>query len=694
MPDMLFELGCEELPATFVEKSQAQLAGLIAKGLGEANLSHGPVQTYATPRRLIVSISDIPSKQLDQSKDIRGPGLKGAYGPDGAPTPALQGFCKSQGVDLADVRTEGDYVWVTKHVPGIDTDDVLAQILPAAVRAMTFDKTMRWGASRMRFVRPIRWIVALFDSKIIKFDIEGVPSGNVSRGHRFHPSGPFEVTNLDSLLSSLRERNVEPDAKVRRQSILSQIQEVTTGFPSVSEELLDENVYLTEWPTAHEAEFREEFLVLPDSVLITAMAKHERFFPVRSSDSTLTNRFISVRNGGQEATVRAGNEWVLNARFNDAKFFFDEDSRLSIDEFLQKTNNISFHEKLGTVLSRTKRLESLSREIAKSFDLSAEEIANCQKAGLYCKADLSTGLVSELASLQGVIGGEYAKKAGFADEICFAIAHQYNSDRVVSGDQPRDRAALIVQNADQLDKLAGYLGINLIPTGSSDPYGLRKAATILIENAWKWKGFLNGYQGAFDLAIKAYSDQGVLLDSKLAVQSLAEIFVGRYRALMHSTRYDILEAAILEGNLTAVFNPRQVQFRADALAEVASRTDWIQTAVRPINIVDAARKKGINFPEVDLAAITSADLDSESGASLAKVAATAKITAITAIKNEEPEQLLGALATLQTPINAFFDSTMVMIEDEKIRNARLGMLSGVAEVLLLAGDWSKLVIES
>ncbi len=683
MPELLLELGVEELPASFVERAFGQLRDEICRRLTEAHLTHGETDALGTPRRLIIRVQDVAPQQPDRSEENRGPALKSAYDADGNPTKALEGFCRGQGVTIESLRKDDMYVWATKHIAGRPTSEVLAEILPASIRALTFDKSMRWGANRMRFARPILWILAAFDGAHVPFSIETVSSGLKSRGHRFNAPEEFEASTSDSLLAELRSRQVEPDPKVRRDLIIRQANAVATGTPEMSDALIDENVYLTEWPQALEGEFKADFMVLPEPVLITAMAKHERFFPVRGTDGKLTNRFISIRNGGQEATVRSGNAWVLNARFNDAKFFFDEDQNSTLDDFLAKTERMLFQEKLGSVRQRADRLSALAAWIWDWTGGHASGRADVAKAGLYLKADLSSGLVSELSSLQGVIGGEYARSAGMSDAVCDAIATQYAPDRAKS-----DVARCAIA-ADQLDKLAGYLGLGLAPTGSSDPYGLRRAVTVLIDLALGWPGLNRSWLGALAQAMEFYAGQGHALDREKAEVSLAEIFVGRYKALMPEARYDLLEAAVRADDREALSNPRAVRLRLLALQELSADHAFVQTATRPLNIVAAAEKKGVVVSlQLELDA-----LDSAEGTALANALSQSEPPLMKAIQAEDPAGMTAALRGLSAPINAFFDSTMVMVDDARVRDSRLALLKQAGQQLLHAGDWTLVVVE-
>jgi len=690
MPELLFELGCEELPATAVRRAYADLLKGLTDLFQEAGILGSAGQAYGTPRRLIVSFPDLLETQPDVTKEQRGPALKAAFGPDGAPSNALLGFCRSQGIQVEDLRRDDQYVWVTKIVKGRPTNELLAELLPKAVRALTFDKTMRWGANRMRFARPIRWILAVFDGQTVSFDIEGVPSSNESRGHRFYAPEPFAVTTLSGLIQGLRDRKVEPNAEIRKNAILAQANVVADGLPDLPDALVEENTFLTEWPTAIQGAFRDEFLNLPTAVLVTAMAKHEKMFPVRDEDGKITRNFVFVRNSGEDDSVRKGCEWVLNARFNDAKFFFDEDAKYSMDDFLERTKAIVFQEKLGTVHQRTDRLSALAPKCALATGADEKEMALAAQAGLYSKADLSTGLVGELTSLQGVIGGVYARREGFPDAVIRAISTQYDPSKNANPACEGARTAARLVVADQLDKLAGYLGLGLEPSGSSDPYALRRAANILIESAWNWPSPVPGYGFLFDFALHLYGSQGVTLNVDAARGAVRNVFASRYPALLPDVRYDALESALIDPAGEEPLNPRAVKFRCGVLTELFADAEFVQTATRPLNIVISARKKGIEFGQVNpLSLLEHSALESADGLALFETLAEQTEPLTAAAAREDAAAVVGYVRNLADPINRFFENTMVMADQPEVRYARLTLMNACAQQLLVAGDFSK-----
>lgn len=691
MPEMLLEVGCEELPANMVRRACAQLRDAICAGLEAAGLQGGDASALATPRRLIVAVRDVPERQPDRRERHRGPSIQAAFGPDGAPTAALNGFCKRHGLQPDDVVQEGEYVWADVTVTGRPAVEVLAELLPGAIRGLSFDQTMRWGEGRMRFARPIRWILAAYDGGRVPFEIEGIASGLCSRGHRFIAPETFEARTLDELVEGLRARSVEPDPAVREGRIRSGAGGVAEGTPALSDSLVEENVNLTEWPTVIFGQFRPEFLKLPEPVLVTAMAKHERFFPVYSPNGQLANWFVSVINAGNPDVVRQGNAWVLNARFNDAKFFFDEDSKHTLDWFLERTSGILFHERLGTIRARADRLAALAETVALGSEIEGadteEEARLARQAGLYCKADLASGLVSELPSLQGVIGGDYARRDGFPEPVCWAIASHYDLSQSAAGESVGARTAIRVLMADQIDLLAGFLSVGMLPTGSSDPFGLRRACSLLIEAAWRWPGRLPSYAGWFEAARSLYGSEGSV------VGPAAQLFAQRYQTMLEGFEGDVIRAATIEQEPNMALDPQAVRLRAQVLQSMRGEYALVQTCTRPLNILRAAIEKRLYQPLPDaLAAVREHDLESETARELLRVLWDAQPRAERAAHELDAPALARVAHELAEPINRFFDATMVMDENERVRGARLTLVDATASVLLLAGDWNQIVL--
>lgn len=691
MPQLLLEVGCEELPAHSVRQAAEELLRLVrevveSEGLASETLAG---RWAATPRRLLACLDGVAARQPDRHVERRGPSKSAAFDAGGNPTKALEGFCRSVGVAPAEVEVRDNYVWASKLEEGKPASAVLSLGLAAVLRQIPFEKTMRWGAGRMRFARPIRWIVALLDGEVIEFEVEGVVASCFSHGHRFLSPEPFEVRNWDELIVGLRERFVEPEPERRRDHIVAGTSEVSGGRPLMSEELVEENVYLTEWPTAIAGEFREEFLSLPRPVLIAAMAHYQRFFPVESRPGELTNRFVSISNGGDEETIRKGNEWVLNARFNDAKFFYDEDRRYTLDDFLFRTERIVFQEKLGTVRQRAGRIARVAALLAGEAGLSSAAIEAARRAGLYAKADLSTGLVSELPSLQGQIGAEYARREGVPASICRAIERHYAPD-LTSPDEG-DRLATLVMCADQSDRLAGYLGIGEVPSGSKDPFALRRSVALLVEAQIAWPFAQEGIGEWVVIAGEGYREQEIeIRDASTLRAGVKEILRGRYEHLFSSLPHDALEAA-----WSVAWDEPSYRFaeRVQFLASVAGDVEFIRLAKRAGNIVSAACKKGILVPGTREDAKVRIDLfESEAEVVLYEQTQRAE-EEMDALPADAFAQRTEVLRSLKPSIETFFDDVMVMTDDVERRDNRLALLSRIDLLAKSVADFSRFVIE-
>lgn len=681
--EFLFELGCEELPAAFVEKAVRDLAESFTSRLREA-FPDKPVpdpQTGATPRRLIVAFTGLPQRQEDSTKEVRGPALAAAFDDAGNPKPPLLGFCRSQGADVSTVEKRDGYAWVTKQINGKATEEILAEIIPAAVLGLSFEKSMRWGTSRTRFARPIRWVLALFNEKTIATEIVGISASNESHGHRFYSPGAFEVNSFASLMEGLRSRFVEPDPERRREGILNQIQSKVGPGAEITGDLLDENVFLTEWPTPVVGEFNSEFLDLPRPVLVTAMAKHERMFPVAGESGALKNQFIFVRNSGDDQSVASGAQWVLNARLQDAQFFFEADRKHDMAFYLEETQKIAFQAKLGSVRQRADRLGRLTNKIAELTGADSFELQVASQAGLYAKADLSTGLVSEMSSLQGIVGGEYGRLEGFPDEVCQAISSQYDLNRITGTSTSAERTALRLILADALDKLAGYLSIGLAPSGSSDPFALRRAATFCIEVAWRWGVGFPDLGELFELAHAGYRSQD-LVESGVPTALFSEVISGRYDSLLPNYRYDLRAAAGVE----PLF-PRRIHVRYRALEALVQNPEFLAASLRPLNLLNGARK---SQAEIALN-VNERSFTTEVELKLLRTVEETIPLASSALSREEPLELAQALLGITKPINEFFDQTMVMVDDLRLRADRLGLLARTASLLMTAGDFTQIV---
>lgn len=691
MPELLIEIGCEELPAHSIERALAHFVKDMESSLKQADLweESCEIKTACTPRRLIASFSNIKKAQPDKTEQKRGPSEKSAYEENGSPTPALQGFCKSVGVALQEAELRQGYVWVSVHVKGKPAQEIVGDLICHAIRSIPFSKTMRWGGGKMRFARPIRWLVAVFDGKDLEFELETLRSGNVSRGHRFLCPEEFTVSSYKDLIEGLRKRNVEPIPFERENIIRESYKKLSGNDASAFGDLVYENVFLTEYPVAIEGKLKEEFLFLPEEILVTAMAKHERFFPIYQNGK-ITNRFVSITNGGDPETIRKGNEWVLNARYNDAKFFYDEDSRHSLDEFLEKTKGIVFQEKLGTIYQRSERLARLAAHFAEAFGFTSAESMDCEKSARLCKADLSTGLVSELPAMQGIVGGLYAKREGYSEFIAEAIYHHYKVQETAN--TPGKRAANLLHAVDCADRVAGFLGIGEIPKGSSDPYGLRGATGRLVELQLLEIKPAVSICNMLEKSAEFYSGQNIQIQpTENWMNDFKEMLFSRYELAFAHYRYDLREAV---WNIHWDKPTWEFAMRLQALHNKQDDIPFFRTGKRPANIVSSAIKKGWKVPEnITVEEIDRGlfEHDSERALFSATIEANSEIERFH--KSKDFMRIIESLEKLQQPISDFFDSVMVMVEDESYRNNRLQLLAWLDSLFKTIADFGVIVIE-
>lgn len=724
MPDLILEVGTEDMPANAVAQALDQLKGSVEQGLRALRLETREVTTCGTMRRLIVCAADVPERQPDQEREVRGPSKAVAFGADGKPTGAAQGFARKQGVPVESLQIvdtpQGEYVQARVRDEGRPAVDVLGNMLQQAVRALTFPKMMRWGEGSIRFVRPLRWMVALLGTEVVPFEIVGVASGRKTRGHRFLAPAEVELTSSADLLPTLANASVMVDPEQRRRTIREQADALAAevgGIVPWDEDLLDENTWLVEWPTVLLGHFDPDFLRLPKAVLVTAMKKHQRFFPVLDANGALMPCFISVRNGSTEHldVVRHGNERVLTSRFADARYFAEQDSKAKLSEFAERLGRLLFQEKLGTVAEKRSRLVSLAGSIADTRGASPEECVLARRAADLAKADLVTSMVVELPSLQGVVGREYALRDGEDPRVADAIAEHY-LPRFAGDALPQSCIGSLVAVADRIDTLVGYVGLGILPTGSSDPYGLRRAAHGVSQ-------ILAGDPDMPSLlelelsAARAYEDVNKLSFPRDQVcNDLQTIFDQRLEAILadRGVRYDVAQAALSGGFVysTLVYGVVKRAEALQALAETEAFVPTVQAAARVANILRSASvepaawmpgKEGIHGAEgrsveravsvletqarrVNTSLFQEASEHSLFDAAYSLIPEVARHAA-----GYEYEQLYGVLISLDAPVNAFFDDVLVMCEDEGVKKNRLQLLELVDVLYKSLADFTRIV---
>ena len=484
MADYLLEIGTEEIPAKFMPKALAQLKELAAKSLEDKRIAFAGIRALGTPRRLALIINGLAEKGEDLSEEVRGPAKKAAYDSEGNPTKAVLGFARGQGVEVDSLIVKeingNEYVYATKHTAGVETKPYLGTMIPELVASVYFPKTMRWGALDYRFPRPIRWIVSLWDQEVLPVTIAGVAAGKTSRGHRFLGSDAVTLTGAVNYEKELEAQFVIVDPARRQAESWAKIQAVARANNAVVEEdqeLIEEVTYLIEWPTALMGSFSEAYLEIPEEVVITPMREHQRYFPVRDREGKLLNRFVTVRNGGERSldVVTAGNEKVLAARLSDARFFWDEDRKQPLEAYLPRLEKVVFQEKLGTVGDKVRRIEGLSAYLADVLKVDAETKADALRAARLAKADLVTNMVFEFTELQGIMGRYYALESGEKPAVAEAVLEHYQP-RFAGDSTARTLTGALAAIADKMDTIAGIFSVGIEPTGSQDPYALRRAA--------------------------------------------------------------------------------------------------------------------------------------------------------------------------------------------------------------------------
>lgn len=695
--DFVLEIGAEEIPARFIPQAMEDLARIASEKLQSARLSPASVKTYATPRRLVVYASRVPERQDDVVREVRGPAARVAFDENGRPTRAAIGFAKSQGVDPSQlVRREtgqGEYVFAVVTDVGLPAGEVLAKLVPEIISSMSFPKSMRWGDREFRFVRPIRWILALYGSDVVKLEFEGQTSSRTSYGHRTLGPRTVEVKAAETYLEDLRSAHVIVDPDERRRIIVAQAETLAReagGRLAMDEELLTEIVNIVEYPTAFLGRFEEEYLKLPKEVIVTPMKDHQRYFPVEADDGRLLPVFVGVRNGGSDYLdiVREGNERVLRARLQDARFFYEEDLKRPLFARTEELKGIVFQEKLGTVYDKVVRVAALARTVAEEMGLSGPEAETASKAAWLAKADLVTNMVKEFPELQGVMGRHYALASGAPAEMAEAV-FEHLLPRFFGDELPKTGPGTALAIADKLDTLAGYFGLGLVPTGSADPFALRRQAlgvvTILLE-----RDLDMDLGKLIDAAIARYPTEGAFTRSRAETKSgLVDFFVQRIRGVLldRGVRYDVADAVLSAGALRV---PSVVR-RAEAVSEVAEEEWFGRTVTLYSRVANILAKAGDTTFELDPAALVE-PAERELYSAYESVRPEVERVANGASAQEYVAGL-RALGRLESAIDIFFTRVMVMAEDRQVRARRLALLRAIRDLFLTVADLSKIVAQ-
>lgn len=681
---LLLEIGTEEVPAHVMPGILSQLKENAAKTFEELRIEYKNIKTLGTPRRSALLVEGLAEQQADLSKENRGPAVNIAFDADGNPTKAAQGFARGQGVKPEELVTKDGYVYAMVHEKGGQTVDLLGETLKGLVDGLNFPNNMHWADLDYKFIRPLRWLVALYGQDVIDFEVANVKSGRTSRGHRFLSEGDFEIANAEDYVEACRKASIIVDQNERCEMIRQQIAEVAAangGQAEVNEDLLEEVLYLVEYPTALCGKFDEKYLALPAEAVITPMRDHQRYFPVLK-DGQLLPLFITIRNGGKEhlETVQHGNERVLRARLEDAQFFFDEDRKNTLEQHGEKLKTVVFQDGLGTIYDKALRLEVLAGYIADAIGANEQDKKDAVRAAKLAKADLVTGMVTEFTELQGVMGREYALLDGETKAVAQAIDEHY-MPRFAGDSQPASVAGRIVSLADKIDTIVGTFSRGLIPTGSQDPFALRRQALGIVNMLKEAQYHISLSQlvaKAMELLKIADAGQQAKLQN-----DVADFMKLRLKNVLADAgiRYDVVDAVFVTvDDIYGVF------LRAQAVNEAVKQDmeKTIQAFVRTGNIARKAE---------DVQAAVEADILAEQ---VEKDLYKAYEVAASKVEKEIATQdYAGAIATLSqlaAPIDAFFDGVMVMDKDEKIKNNRLGLLKLVDNLICQVADFSKIVL--
>ena len=677
----LFELGVEELPATHLSSALAQWRELVPAALDAAKLAHGDVHIWGTPRRLVVYVPEMALRQADETLEVKGPPARAAFDADGNPTRAAQGFARSKGVDVADLEVRetdgGEYIFITQHIPGRAAAEVLAELLPDWIARLRFPRAMRWNETGVAFSRPIRWLLALLGEHEVPCTYAGLQSGRITRGPR--PAGSPEVAlgAATDYRPTLASYGIIVDPEARAAEILRQTKAVAAevgGQIPDDPALLEEVTHLVEVPTALLGSFEKRYLTLPQDVLITVMKKHQRYFPVLDARGRIMAHFITIRNGGSDHLdlVCQGNEDVIRARYADAEYFFNQDCRRPLAEYRDGLATLTFQADLGSMLEKSERVAKLVGWVGEQMRLSAEDMNTLNRAAHLAKADLATRMVVEMTSLQGIMGREYAKRSGEPAAVAQAIFEHY-LPRSAGDKLPESAPGVALALADRLDSLAGLFAVGLAPTGSADPYGLRRAAAgvvqILLERELPFSTRAGLAEAARTLPVES---------APATIEAAVDFIIGRLQVMLRETglAFDVVEAALAARGE----NPTLAREAAQQLTAWVARDDWGFLLDNYARCVRITREQ----PRFTL----DATVLCEPAEKMLYAALSAAEVAIG--PESDVDSFLTAFVPLVSFIQTFFTEVLVMDKDNALREARLALLQRIARLAEGIVDLSKL----
>lgn len=684
--DLLLEIGTEEIPAAFLPQAMSDMEAMIRREFTELMISHGEVKTMATPRRLVLSVTEVAEKQEERVMEKLGPAMKSAFDAQGNPTPAATGFARSQGVSVDSLTTvstdKGEYIAVRKKISGQETEALLPAIMPKFIASIPFRKSMRWADFELRFARPIHWILALYGSEVIPFRLENITSSNRSYGHRFLKPASFAVKNLEEYLRKAREHFVIVDQDERKQLILKETDRVArslTGKALYNDELLEQVTFIVEYPSVISGSFDVDYLSLPKEVLTTSMMTQQKYFPLTDGKGNLLPYFLTIMNGlpRDPAVVGRGNEKVIRARLSDAKFFFEEDRKIPLEDCVEDLRGVVFHTLLGTSYEKVMRFRTLAVEIASLLNPDLQE--RVFRVATLAKADLCTQMVGEFPELQGIMGREYAILCGEDPRVACGI-YEHHLPTSATGDLPDTEEGALVSIADKMDSIAGFFGVNLLPTGTADPYALRRQALGIIN-------IILAKQ--YPLSLEELTDRSLsILGSRLkrpadAVKAdILAFFKSRFenQLISQGHLYDVVDAVLATEAADLVKAVKKIA----ALEDLKHDADFAALAIafkRVVNIVKDFRGGDID-PLL---------FENEAETNLYRRHLEIKEKVQGFIQTGAYLQALREIARLRPPVDVFFDAVLVMAEDKNIRVNRLSLLAAISSLFREIADFSKIV---
>ena len=679
--DLLFEIGAEEIPAGFMPNILGQLKQLAETKLNDAHLPFESIATYGTPRRLALIVKGLADTSAEISERHKGPSASIAYDADGNATKAAIGFARGKGLDVADLVVEDGYIYAETKTAGVPAKDIVTEMLPQLITGLNFPKSMHWGNLDAKFVRPVRWLVALLDEEVIPVEFATVQSGNVSRGHRFLGADEITIKNAASYVEALKENFVMVDQDVRRELISKQLHDIAASKNASivwDDDLLEEINYLVEWPTALCGGFEESYLALPDAAIITPMKDHQRYFPLVNQNGKLLPMFLTVRNGSDHSieVVQAGNERVLRARLDDAKFFFNEDRKKPLIDRQDGLTKIVFQEGLGNLADKTERLLTLGRVFSEECELHEDARVVLERATELAKTDLTTGMVTEFTELQGVMGKEYALLDGESPEVAEAIFEQY-LPRFAGDVLPQTEAGKVLSIIDKIDNIVATFSRGLIPTGSQDPYALRRQTigilNILLNSEWNISLRPIIVESMNLLNVPADKQDELLGQvEEFITLRLKNIFLDRevpHHVIDLLLSNNELSVADAEGLVKALLANR-----------IDENVELVQAFTRMYNLV-----KDVTYTGVDEIL-----LKEDAERALYEMATKASEASIDAWDKNDYDAVVAVPATLVPAINTFFEDVMVMDKDEAIKANRLQLVRLAYSVMAIIGDISAL----